>query len=78
MGYQLKDLGTHSIRKGAMTYCCGQPGGPPPAAIFLRAGWSMGKVRNVYICWEVGGDQFVDRVLSMANLLSLDLASALL
>ena len=51
-------------------YCSGQPGGPPAVAIFLRASWSMGKVRDVYICWEVGGNNVVGHVLAVLDLMS--------
>ena len=61
MGYQLKDLGTHSIWKGAATYCSGQPGGPPVAAIFYvlvgpwaRSGMSISAGKLVAITlWVV-------------------------
>ena len=44
------DLGTHSARKGAATYCSsGSTAGPPATAIHLRAGWSMGTVQNTYL-----------------------------
>ena len=39
-----KNIGTHSFRKGVLTHCSSCPGGPPPTAIFLRAGWSLGTV----------------------------------
>jgi hypothetical protein len=45
-----EDLGTHSARKGAATYCSsGSTAGPSAAAINLRAGWSMGTVQNTYL-----------------------------
>ena len=34
---------------------------PPMAAICLRAGWSMGLVKDRYIHYEKAGDQFVGR-----------------
>ena len=49
MGYTLGDIGTHSIRKGAVSYLSSPPGGPPAASICIRAGWTMGKVRDIYI-----------------------------
>jgi hypothetical protein len=49
MGYKLGDLGTHSIRKGAVSYLSSLPGGPPVAATCIRAGWTMGKVKDVYM-----------------------------
>jgi hypothetical protein len=51
-GHEPKDIGVHSIRKGAATYCSSQPGGPPAAAICVRAGWTMGNVQDIYIKWE--------------------------
>ena len=59
------DLGTHSMRKGAATYCSsGSTGGPSSSAIHLRAGWAMGGVQDSYIRYEAAGDMYVGRVVS--------------
>jgi hypothetical protein len=63
MGYNLDDLGTHSIRKGAVSYLASLPGGPPAASTCIRAGWTMGKVRDIYMRYVTSGDQFVGRCL---------------
>lgn len=68
-GFEVSDIGTHSIRKGATTYLSSQPGGPPPAAICIRAGWTLGGVKDVYIKYEQSGDMFCGRCLSLMNLL---------
>jgi hypothetical protein len=48
MGYDsVTDIGLHSIRKGVSTYLASLPGGPSPAALCLRGGWSMGQYRPV-------------------------------
>ena len=75
-GQDIKDLGTHSIRKGASTFLSGVPGGPPAAAICVRAGWTMGRVRDIYIKYESGGDQFCGRALSMLPLLQPEFAAS--
>lgn len=62
--YSLKpdDIGTHSLRKGAITYVCsGSMAGPSIASICLRCGWSLGGVQDRYIRYEHGGDQFCGR-----------------
>ena len=44
------DIGTHSARKGAASYCSsGTTLGPSNTAVHLRAGWSMGTVQNTYL-----------------------------
>jgi len=48
LGGMREDIGTHSIRKGAATYCLGMEG-PNPVMVYLRAGWSLGNVQNRYI-----------------------------
>jgi hypothetical protein len=68
-GHSPKDIGTHSIRKGSSTYLSSLPGGPPAAVICIRAGWSLGKVQEIYIKYEQGGDQFAGRCLAMLPLL---------
>jgi hypothetical protein len=68
MGYDVDDLGTHSIRKGASTYLTSLPGGPSVAAICLRGGWSMGHIKDRYFKYFDSGDQFVGRCLALLNI----------
>ncbi len=63
-GLEIKDLGTHSFRKGTATYLSGMPGGPTAIAIYLRAGWSLGNVQQRYILSGDGGDQVCGRAAS--------------
>jgi hypothetical protein len=72
LGYTLKDIGTHSIRKGSVSYLSSLPGGPPPAAICIRAGWTMGKVRDIYMRYVTVGDQFCGRCLALLPILRFD------
>ena len=69
MGYDsINELGLHSIRKGVSTHLASLPGGPPPAALCLRAGWSMGPVKDIYYHQTQGGDEFVGRCAAMLNM----------
>ena len=71
MGINPKDIGVHSIRKGAATYCCcGTTSVPHIAAVCNRAGWSMGKVKDTYIQYDEAGDQHVGRVVAGLPILS--------
>eukprot|EP00924_Labyrinthula_sp_SR-Ha-C_P014656 snap_masked-scaffold_74-processed-gene-0.44-mRNA-1 protein AED:0.01 eAED:0.01 QI:0/-1/0/1/-1/1/1/0/718 len=64
-GLTPEEFGTHSLRKGAATFCAsGHTNAPPIAAVQLRAGWSMGTVLNVYLRFEAAGDQYVGRTVS--------------
>ena len=75
LGYDsIHELGLHSIRKGVSTYLASLPGGPPPAALCLRAGWSMGPVKDIYYHQTQGGDEFVGRCASMLNMFKGDFA----
>ena len=68
MGSSPEDLGTHSVRKGAATYCCtGVHPGPPIVSVCLRAGWTLGRVKERYLKYESGGDQLVGRSLTGIN-----------
>ena len=68
MGASPEDLGTHSVRKGAATYCCtGVHPGPPIVSVCLRAGWTLGRVKERYLKYESGGDQLVGRCLTGIN-----------
>ena len=49
LGARKQDIGTHSTRKGAPTYCLGITEGPSPIQVFLRAGWSLGNVQDRYL-----------------------------
>lgn len=65
LGINIEDIGVHSIRKGAATYCCsGTTSAPHIAAVCNRAGWTMGKVKDTYIQYAEAGDQHVGRVVA--------------
>ena len=64
LGSDKKQLGTHSVRKGAASHCMGMVSGPSQAHVYLRAGWSLGNVQDRYIFAGAGGDQLTGRVLS--------------
>lgn len=61
VGVKAENVGTHSFRKGMATFLNGIPGGPSPIAIFLRAGWSLGRVVSSYILNGLGGDNLCGR-----------------
>ena len=63
-GINGNDLGTHSLRKGAATFCAsGSTACPSSTAVHLRAGWSLGGVQNTYLRYEAAGDMFVGRTV---------------
>ena len=62
LGVKEGDLGTHSSRKGVVTYVAsGCTVSPPIIAIFLRAGWVLGGVKDKYFKHEKAADQYVGR-----------------
>ena len=64
-GIKSKDIGTHSVRKGASSFCSsGSTACPPSVAVNLRAGWAMGGVQDRYFRYEAAGDQYVGRTVS--------------
>ena len=63
LGGEKKELGTHSIRKGAASFCAGMISGPSMVQVFLRAGWSLGNVQDRYLFAGAGGDQLTGRAL---------------
>jgi hypothetical protein len=62
LNHMKEDLGTHSFRKGVVTYVLSFPCGPSVVAAFLRACWSLGAVQQRYIFEGEGSDQFLGRV----------------
>ena len=76
LGFEVTDIGMHSIWKGAISYLASLPGGPPIAAVCIRAGWTMGNIRDIYMRYISSGDQFVGRCLSMLPLLHTEFSSS--
>jgi hypothetical protein len=76
LGYKRGEIGTHSIRKGASLYLHSIPGGPDDGSISIQAGWTQGKVKDVYIRYTPSGDQFVGRCLSLLGFLTTDFAAS--
>ena len=65
LGIDPKNIGVHSIRKGAATYCCnGTPTGVAFAAVCIRAGWTMGGVKDRYLQYQEAGDQVCGRTVA--------------
>ena len=52
LGYCVEDLGMHSIWKGAVSYLASLVCGPPTC---IWAGWTMVKVRDVYMQYMASG-----------------------
>ena len=59
------DIGSHSICIGAATYCCaGVHPGPLIVSVYLRAGWTIGRVKERYLKYENVGDELVGQTLT--------------
>ena len=62
LGASRKDIGTHSNRKGSVSYvlafCY-----VTAVQVYLRAGWSLGTTQDRYIFAGPGGDQLVGRAV---------------
>jgi hypothetical protein len=68
-------IGTHSLRKGAITYVTsGSTAGPQFAAICQRAAWKLGTVQDKYLRYEAAGDMYTGRTVSGLPLHSADFA----
>lgn len=64
-GHEANDFGSHSARKGVATWVAGGcTVSPPIVALCLRAGWSLGGVKDRYLFYENAGDQYVGRCAS--------------
>mmetsp|Transcript_21038 Transcript_21038/g.25871 ORF Transcript_21038/g.25871 Transcript_21038/m.25871 type:complete len:633 (+) Transcript_21038:146-2044(+) len=75
LGVSHGDLGTHSSRKGVATLvAAGCTASPPIVSICLRAGWSMGGVKERYFRHERAGDRYVGRCASCLDQSSKDFA----
>ena len=62
LGVEKGTLGSHSIRKGAITIVAsGCTIYPPMASVCLRACWSMVPIKDWYIHYEKAGDKFLGR-----------------
>lgn len=71
LGVDSKSLGTHSIRKGAISLVsAGYTVSPPMAAICLRATWSIWNVKDRFMHYEKAGDECVGRCVTGISSLS--------
>ena len=66
---KIGDFGTHSLHKGVSTHLASLPGGPSPAALSVRDGWSMGTVKDIYFDHAQGGDEFCGRCACLLNMM---------
>ncbi|ETV83144.1 hypothetical protein H257_03947 [Aphanomyces astaci] len=64
----VKDIGTHSFRKGVASELSNTPGGPEAVHVWLRAGRTLGSVQVRYIFASSGGGQFVGRAAAGHNM----------
>ena len=64
-GYTPDDIGVHSMRKGAGTFATNGILAMTPSisAICLRAGWTQGAIKDVYLQYEHAQDTYLGRVL---------------
>ena len=63
-GDDVTKLGSHSIRKGAATYCCAAAyPAPSIVSVCLRAGWTLDRVNECNLKYENTGDELVGRTL---------------
>ena len=65
-GYDVSDIGVHSIRKGAGSFAANGIVGMSPSisAICLRAGWTQGAIKDKYLKYEHAADTYLGRVLA--------------
>jgi hypothetical protein len=71
----VENIGCHSVRKGAATYCAsGSTVAPPIVSICLRAGWAISGSKERYLKYENAGDQFVSRMVCGLNANSYEFA----
>ncbi len=64
-GIQKEDIGAHSLRKGAASFCAsGSTACPSSTSVHLRAVWSSIGVQDTYLRYESAGDMFVGRTVS--------------
>eukprot|EP00183_Erythrolobus_madagascarensis_P000661 CAMPEP_0185853484 /NCGR_PEP_ID=MMETSP1354-20130828/19181_1 /TAXON_ID=708628 /ORGANISM="Erythrolobus madagascarensis, Strain CCMP3276" /LENGTH=354 /DNA_ID=CAMNT_0028554987 /DNA_START=145 /DNA_END=1209 /DNA_ORIENTATION=+ len=77
MGIDPGSIGVHSIRKGGATFACsGSTAAPPLASLCNRAGWTMGKAKDVYIRYEAAADRYVGRVVAGLDVLCAEFAGS--
>ena len=59
------DIGSHSVRKGGVTYSSNKLDGPKSHCVWHRAGWLINGTIDVYLLDGGGGDQETSRILSL-------------
>ena len=71
-GATVEQLGTHSNRKGGLTFLLQIVDGPNPCAVYIRAQWSLGNTQDRYIMGGAGEDELCGRILALLDLNSID------
>jgi len=74
LGATAIEVGTHSFRKGIACFLAGIVDGPSAISIYLRAGWSLGRVQGRYILECSGSDQLCGRAATGLAILSPEFA----
>ena len=75
LGGDIEKIASHSIQKGSATLCaCGVTVSPPMASICLRAGWSMGTIKDRYLHYEKAGDHYFGCTVAGISALSINFA----
>jgi hypothetical protein len=70
-GYEVEDIGTHSIRQGATTSkSSGSTASPSSVTINSCGGWTLRTVRDVYMLYDKTGDHYVGQILAGLPVLS--------
>jgi hypothetical protein len=74
-GANIDDLGTHSHRKGSVSYLLAIIDGPNPCAVYIRANWSLGNTQDRYVLGGAGEDELCGRLLAFLNMFEESFAS---
>jgi hypothetical protein len=71
MGYNILEIGVHSIRKGVTTeISSGTTAAPSSMSVNLQGGRSMGSVQDVYMLYKKVGGQYISRLMAGLQMLS--------
>ena len=67
-GANVNELGTHSHRKGSVSFLLAIIDGLNPVAVYIRANWSLGNTQDRYVMGGPGEDELCGRLLAFLDM----------
>jgi hypothetical protein len=75
-GFSSRILAFNKLEGCGPSFLASLPGGPSPAVIYVRGGWTMGQVKDIYFHQMQAGNKFTGWCILLLNMMSGDFATS--